>query len=798
MIKSVYVATALALAYLVFLNYPINTGSASLPPLGPFFNPFSGFWQNADPIDQSTDQNTTLSTLKDVVEIAFDDRAVPHVFAKNQADLAMTQGYLHARDRLWQMDLTARQAAGRLAEVFGERVVEIDRRNRNLGMAVSARRYAEEWKKCPDVEILTSYVKGVNAYITDLKAKDHPLEFKLFNYQPELWSIEKAALVMMSMNLVLCGRNEDIQHTNSLARLGRERYEYLFPEWNPKQSPIIPSSKDWHFTVNRDTMEPAILGAESVLEQPSEEGIGSNNWAIHGSRTVTGRPILCNDPHLQLTLPSIWYEMQLTSPEQNVYGVTFPGIPHIIIGFNKNIAWGQTNVGMDVSDLYKIKWLDPDKKYYELDGERMAVHEEIEYIKVKDGVAITDTIKYTYWGPVMREKDKVLALHWLPNVTTDGCAFNTFSKLNAGENFDEYLEALAHFNSPPQNYVFASVSGDIALKVQGKLPIKAVNQGKFILDGSKKSSGWGGYIEHLKTPMIKNPERGFVSSANQHSTDPTYPYFYHGYFEDYRSRSLNNQLDSLGKADVESMMDLQLSTYSQYAADLCPLLLHLLDTSSLSPMQQNLYQSLSHWDFRYDATTSSAVGFSLWADEFYQKTWDEFLDTTQEFKWPESWRTIQLLEEDPYDPSFDIIGTDLVETGLDLARQTFATAALKFDSLKQENPALAWQDHRSLSIPHLSRLPAFSEEGVKTGGTSSALNAVSPRNAPSWRMIVALGERVQAWGVFPGGASGNPGSPYYKTGIKAWAEGSYFELRFLDDVSELALDNLLFKQTLVP
>ena len=223
--------------------------------------------------------------------ILFDDRAVPHIFTKSIMDQAFLQGYMHAKDRLWQMDMTARQAAGRLAEVFGDRVIEIDRRNRQMGMPFAAEKHAQNWLTCPEINLLQQYINGVNYYINKLSYKDYPLEYKLFNYRPEPWSLQKSALVMMSMNLVLCGRNEDIAHTNSLAMLGKKEYEFLFPDWNPKQSPIIPRDQVWDFDVDRDTIEAEgqPIGYEFI--QSAAPGVGSNNWAIHGSRTASGKSI---------------------------------------------------------------------------------------------------------------------------------------------------------------------------------------------------------------------------------------------------------------------------------------------------------------------------------------------------------------------------------------------------------------------------------------------------------------------------------------------------------------------------
>ena len=330
-------------AYLFLLLKPVNTSSGSLPPIGPFFNPFSGFWQNGESAAASSEKILHKMGVTDPVSIIFDERFVPHIFAKSDLDIIMVQGYLHARNRLWQMDITARQASGRLGEIFGIGLVENDKRMRRMGLAKTAKHLTENWSKCSDYKYLEKYVAGVNFYISNLAPKDYPLEFKLFNYQPELWSVEKTAQVVMSMNLMLCGRNEDLAATNSLQLLGKEDFQDIFPRWNPRQSPIIPPETNWAFEGHQSMDEHSVIGYRfHSFINDAPRHIGSNNWAVNAQKTKDGIPILCNDPHLSLTLPSIWYEMQLKSDAYNAYGVSLPGIPHIAIGFNDHIAWGET------------------------------------------------------------------------------------------------------------------------------------------------------------------------------------------------------------------------------------------------------------------------------------------------------------------------------------------------------------------------------------------------------------------------------------------------------------------------
>ncbi|NND31145.1 MAG: penicillin acylase family protein [Saprospiraceae bacterium] len=767
------------IGYTLLLYYPINTSSGSLPPIGSFFNPFSGFWQNAEKTTPGGRINLSGMGIIDPVVIVFDERMVPHVYATDDLDLALLQGYLHAKDRLWQMDITARQASGRLAEIFGGRLLENDQRMRRMGLAKTAENLAKNWAACDDYKYLENYVAGVNYYINNLSKKEFPVEFKLFNYHPELWSIEKTAHVVMSMNLMLCGRNEDLAATNTRHLLGMKDFDDLFPKWNPKQSPIIPSEVDWSDSGNQKRKDQSVIGfrPERMINDAPRH-IGSNNWAVQAGKTEDGFPILCNDPHLSLTLPSIWYEIQMKSEEYNAYGVSLPGIPHIAIGFNEYIAWGETNVGMDVSDLYEIEWVDSARNSYHLDGKVMNVSLEVEEFKVKNAAPVLDTIKQTIWGPVFFEEGRSLALQWLPNLVSDNCIIASFESLNRATNFLEYYESLRPFKSPAQNFIFASKEGDIALKVQGALPIKPAKEGRFILDGSKKGNEWSGYVPFESTPFVHNPVRGFVASANQHPTDTTYPYAYHGYFDDFRGRSLNERLHRMDKISIADMKALQNSTFDLSAAELLPLLLDLV----VDTMDSSWLTDLKMWNHEFEGDAIAPVKFSLWENAFNDLIWDEISagesTADAEMLYPELWRTIEMLEKTPDHPYFDLTGTSKVETAKDLALLSLDKSMHIYDSLTQDTPNLDWKTFRSVNINHLSRIPAFSIAGIDVGGTANALNSIKGTHGPSWRMIVQLSDPIKAWGIYPGGQSGNPGSPYYQNMISDWARGEYYELHF--------------------
>ncbi|MEZ4959601.1 MAG: penicillin acylase family protein [Saprospiraceae bacterium] len=776
-----------------------------IPPIGHFFSPFAGFWQNAESLKDYVPQQLEIPEMKGKVKILFDERMVPHIFAENLEDAVFAQGYVTARFRLWQMDMLSRLPGGRLSEILGADLVETDKMMRRRGLAQSAETTVNSWQQSPETfQLIEAYGRGVNKYVQQLNAKDFPLEFKLLNYAPENWAPIKSALVKKYMDLTLCFAEEDLEATNALKVFGQDLFNKLYPEWNRKQSPVIPTGTKWNFTPpspagQKQEIQEAIGLIHHKVYPKERELVGSNNWAVSGSKTKSGKPILCNDPHLQLSLPSIWFEVQIHTPELNAYGVSIPGIPGILIGFNANTAWGETNVGQDVLDWYKIKWTDATETAYEMDGEIKKASLVVNPIRVRgQEEPVLDTVRWTEWGPVVYESDKNprhdLAMHWLANEAPNPSDIATFLGLDRGENYDDYATALTHYDYPAQNFVFASKSGDIAITVNGKFPIKEKEQGRFVQDGSLSANRWKGWIPRTDIPKVKNPGRGFVASANQHSTDPSYPYYYNSSsFDDYRGRYLVQQLSSMDSITPEEMMALQNSNYSILAAEGLPAMLDQLDTAGLGAVAAGLVAKMRTWDFRFDADKVEPAIFEEWWGHFYEMTFDEVLawKDSMPMLMPENWRLIELANSSPNDPIFDVTNTPEKETAREIATRSFKkTLAAMADDLV--NPTFNWSSKKGTEILHLARIPAFSRKNIAVGGYRQALNAISERHGPSWRMVVELGDEVKAWGVYPGGQSGTPGSPFYDNGIEQWRKGEYNELFFMKNTED-ARKPILFR-----
>ncbi|MBI5917109.1 MAG: penicillin acylase family protein [Bacteroidetes bacterium] len=778
------------------LDDPTKMKETLIPPMGPFFSPFTGFWQNAEFVGDFVPQKIEVPEMKGKVKIMFDERMVPHIFAENLADAAFAQGYVTAKFRFWQMDLISRASGGRLAEVIGEDALENDKLKRRQGMAVGAERAVASWRENKETfAIIQAYTDGVNTYLNHLAPKDYPLEFKLLNYQPEQWDAYKTALVKKYMDQTLCFSEDDLEASNALKILGPQTFGKLYPEYNPKQTPVIPAGTRWNFSPVAQPEKTEVQEAVGLIRhkvyQKERELVGSNNWAVSGSKTLSGKPILANDPHLKLSLPSIWFEVQIHTPDANFYGVSVPGIPGVLIGFNENTAWGETNVGQDVLDWYQINWTDAAKTSYQYDGGVKAAKIVVDSFKIRGKDALVyDTVRWTEWGPVVYESNDNdwhdLAMRWIGHDAPNPQDLSTFIGLAQGKNYDDYRKALEHYDFPAQNFVFAAKNGDIAITVNGKYPLKKEEQGRYVQDGSGSKNTWQGWVPKSQVPATKNPGRGFVASANQHSTDPTYPYYYNSTnFDNYRGRFLNMELGDMDSITVEDMMKLQNNNFSIHAAEGLPAMLRQLDTTSLTAVQKSIVGKLKAWDFRFGKDKIEPVIFKSWWDKFYEMTFDEVLvwEDSIPILMPEKWRLVELAANSPGDPIFDNQKTPERETAKNIATASF-NAALKDLADNLLNPEFNWAAFKKTSIMHLARIPAFSKTNLNVGGYSQALNAISETNGPSWRMIVELGDEVKGWGVFPGGQSGNPGSPFYTDSLEKLVNGEYHELFFMKNESD--------------
>lgn len=785
---SKWLAFLFSTAVLVALLFVYQQKTGVLPPLGRFFSPAEGFWVQAESIEQNAPAELKLSGLKKPARVVYDDRLVPHLFAESEEDLFFLQGYVTAKHRLWQMEMQTRVAEGRLSEVIGPNLLQRDREMRRLGLKWGAQRSLALMMQHPQSRmILQQYSAGVNAYINSLDVRSMPLEYKLLDFHPEPWSPLKSVLLVKYMSNMLTGYETDFELSNLAKLYGMETLNQLFPEFPDSLDPVIPKGTTYprstpaHAKAD-STITPALSALNLPLERP-EPGYGSNNWAISGTRSASGKPILCNDPHLGLNLPSIWYEIQLHAPGLDVYGVSIPGAPCVIIGFNDNIAWGITNAAMDVKDWYSVRFRDKNRKEYLIDSTWKPVRSLVERFAVRGEEPVYDTILFTEHGPVAYDDrfrpspEKVnMALRWTAHDFSN--VLLAFYQLNRATDYAGYARALEQFDSPGQNFVFASASGDIAIRHNGRFVDRYPQQGRFVLDGTRSDQLWRNYIPWSDIPQVKNPERGFVSSANQHPTDASYPYYYTGVYEYYRNRRLNDLLSKVDKAKPEDMMRIQTDNYNLCAAEVLPWLLQRLPEMRFTAVQLEALKYLRNWTFFNETDAVAAVYFEEWYERFRLSLWDEFQTDSRSMLIPGNFQTWDYLRRFPDSPFIDKQGTPETETLPQLVVRSFADAVAAVEQWKLKNPrkSLTWAHYKNTTVKHLSQQAAFSVDNVPIGGNAGILNATSHSKGASWRMVVVPGSDGEAWGVYPGGQSGNPGSPHYIDFVDEWAAGKYFSL----------------------
>jgi len=777
------------------LIYVLSVPLGSLPPVGSFFHPTMGFWANAETVGVSGDITFPTSSTTDPVEVFYDDRGVPHIFAQNDADLYFAQGYVSARDRLFQMELQIRAAGGTLSEWLGETTKEYDRHQRRLGMMYGAEQALDLITENDTIRtVIESYADGVNAYINSLTYETYPLEYKILNAVPAEWKPLNTALLLKYMTQMLAGRSEDFRTSNTIAHFGEEFVNTYLSSRSDLMDPIIPDGKEWMF-------EPIMVNPPNSLYEPGyadeiepwkpDPLNGSNNWVVDGTKTAGGYPILSNDMHLNMSMPSIWYEIQLHAPGVNAYGVMLQGAPAIIVGFNDYVAWGLTNNGGDVMDWYDITFRNDQKEEYMHDGEWLPATRRIETINVKGEPAINDTILFTHHGPVYESEQitpasEVIqqnhALRWIAHDPSN--ELMALYKLNRAENHTDFKNSFRSYKAPSQNVNFASIDGDIAMQTIGQFPVKWRFQGRSVGNGADSRYDWDQFLPYEQNPYALNADRGFLSAANQYPTSPEYPYYLGESFAPYeRGRRINDLLREMENVIASDFEEMMMDNFSYHAYRLLPALLDAIPADSLDSNERDFLSRLKNWDYHNRADEVEPTIFYYWWQELNDAVWTDNYDTPYPMRRPARDITVDLIVENPESIWLDDVHTTDVETLDDLALEAFKGALNRLQSNHGEYPAdWQWGTVHSTSLGHVAQIPGMGTDELFTGGGAESINAIRGSHGPSWRMVVELDpEGVRGYGVYPGGQSGNPGSKTYNQFVETWRTGELYELQFLRD-----------------
>lgn len=744
---------------------------------------------------QTTTQTLKLAGLKASVTVRRDERGIPYIEAANEADLYFAQGYVTASDRLWQMELGRRFARGELAEILGRDALEEDKRHRTYGFAQVVE--AEIAQAPPQARAqLEIYTQGVNAFISSLDEKSLPPEFRILQFKPRPWTPADSLLIIKNFGEALnTSWPTDMAMEAGLAQLPADKREALLLETSPLDVLVVGtdnvrkkaavSTPRPEYSTSLETLQ-TLSQIENNMARSferlglfAEDRAASNNWVVSGKRTVSGKPLLANDPHLGASAPSIWYMMHLSAPGMRVAGVTSPGLPGIVIGHNEHIAWGFTNVGPDVQDLY-VETFDKEnpRRYMTPAGWREAVVRR-EEIKVRKGFLDSSTeivpldVTVTRHGPIILEKNgKRYALRWtaLDPKLNDAAGFQT---LNSARNWKEYVAALSSYVGPMQNMVYADVDGHIGYYAAGRVPIRKSGDGNLPYDGSTDAGEWTGFIPYDKLPHLFDPPSGIIVTANQRIVGRDYPYFLtHVWPAPYRARRILDLLQAKPKLTIDDFRAIQGDTHSIAMATFTREVVKLARgqaTSASDGKWRETIQLLDGWDGRMNADSRPALLAAVMRAEFSNRIFTAALgaELAKNYTWPNRDTLIdRILTERPTEwlPKEFKDYAELLRACEKAARETLTKR------FGEDESKWTWGQSTQVRFPHpLAAVPLigqqFSIPAFPQNGSGGTVNV--GRNV-SMRFIADAGDWDKTQHGITLGESGLPNSPHWKDQLEDW------------------------------
>lgn len=759
------------------------------------------------------DGSISIAGLEHQVTVDRDGWGVPHIRAASVEDAAEAQGYVMAQDRLWQMDLLRRVARGQLSEILGARTLAIDKDFRTIGLGRVAEREAATLDPEPR-KILEAYARGVNQFIEQHRT-NLPLEFSLLRYKPQPWKPADTLAISGYMYRTLADTRERKWNRAKVAeRAGADRSKDLFsqasamdhfvigdpnvPNDGSQRSATDPDDDD-DDDMQPDTVFKAELGSAtgsasdesasdlgSALGQSAEnflaeswneirQGLGSNNWVVSGVHTATGKPLLANDTHLDLMMPSLWYEVHVTAPGWNVKGFTLPGAPMVIIGHNQHIAWGFTNNGADVEDLYIETFNPASPDEYRVKGSWVKAQIIDETIRVKGRPDEHLRVTITRHGPVVRrEGDKAYAMRW--TATEPGGLANSYTWLGRARNWKEFRDTMKRVWGPAQNAVYADVEGNIGYIMAARVPIRKKGHGEVPEPGDTDDYEWTGYIPFDQLPQALNPGSGLIVTANARVVGPNYkPYLTDRWEEPYRTARIYDLLHDRRDLRVEDMLKVETDTYSYPHVFLAEQLLAAAKTvKPKDPRTQKLIDGLKDWNGIADSN-SPEISFlhnvrlaalkliltPVLGEEVSLYQWRSmtFLQTTLTDR-PSKWLPSAFKNYD-----------ELLVEAADSAVKRLAE-----DGRSEHLEDWAWKNFNSLDmfhpLGHQGLLKMFlSITGKPQSGTVYSVRAATKTHGPAMRFVANPANWDGSILLVASGESGQPGSRHYSDQFSYWYEG---------------------------
>ncbi len=771
------------------------------------------WWLVYRPLPQ-LDGSISVPGLQNQVSVQRDQWGVPHIQASSVEDMAEAQGYVVAQDRLWQMDLLRRVGRGQLSEILGPATLDIDKDFRELNFSRTADREAHLMD--PQLrKIMDAYARGVNLFIEQHRSR-LPLEFMLLNYKPEPWKASDSLVIVAYMYRTLTDtRHAELHRAEVVEKVGPELAKDLYSDEaamdhfvvgdpNVDKNPHVISQDDSD-DEDDDLDYDDVLKASRVLNDAPAASIaavgpditsslasrvrawlgegqadvrrmlGSNNWVVSGAHTATGKPLLANDMHLELNIPPIWYEAHLTSPGWNVKGFSLPGTPGIVVGHNDRIAWGFTNNGADVLDLYIETFNPANPDEYRVNGQWRKAEVFDDVIHVKGAPDETYRVVVTRHGPVVhRENDKVYAMRW--TALEPGGLSNTYSWLGLAQNWKEFREALSHVWGPGQNVIYADVDGNIGYTLAARVPIRKKGHGTVPVPGDTDDYEWTGYIPFEDLPQSFNPDSGLIVTANARVTGPDYkPYLTDDWEEPYRTARIYDLLHDKHDLRPEDMLKVQTDAYSYPHVFIAE---QLVAAANLAPPKdprtKKLIDEAKQWNGIADANSTVVpfldntmyVALGLMLEPYLGKN-SELYD----------WRKLAFLQR---------VLTERPARWLPSGYQNYdelltAAADRSVRKLEEETKDPEAQDWTWRRFNYLDMLHPIGREGIlkkllsltdePQSGTMFSPRAASRHHGPSERFVANLADWDKSIMLIPAGQSGQPGSEHYTDQFPYWFEG---------------------------
>ncbi len=752
------------------------------------------------------DGELRVDGLQQPVTIYRDKYSVPHIIAQNEHDLFFAQGYVHAQDRLWQMDITRRAGEGRLSEILGSSALQYDKLFKTIGIQRIAEKL--EAQLHPESKLIVqAYSDGVNAFIHSHRG-NYPIEFDMLNYVPEDWQPVHTLIVsrMMAWELNLSWY-VDLTLGELVQKFGEEKAKEIFPTY-PENAPVIVPKE----LLNKQTAfngEDFLRADKSFRKFFGMSGmhIGSNAWAVSGKKSESSYAMLANDPHLGLSEPSKWYEVHLQGGSLDVAGVSLPGAPGIIIGHNHSIAWGMTNVMADDADFFieQEDSLHHDRYLYK--GELKTFELYNDTIFVKDSSVVPITIRESVHGPIINDVNQTaaasqnpVALRWTGEDASD--ELYAIYCIDKAQSWEQFKNGVKYFTVPGQNFVYADDKGNIGYCMGVRLPIRASQNPTLPMPGWTGNYDWKGFVPFEKLPQLFNPPEQFIATANNKTTDASFPYHISNLWEPpSRIERIRELLSTQNKISVEDFKRIQLDYYSYFAKQVTPFIIHAFDSVRIADAHlQTALNYFRNWNFQQTKNDVSTALFNVFfthlLENVFENKMGEALYKNYIFLANIPLRVVPALLNTPSSSWFDDPSTPNVETRDEVIRKSLAQAIAELQlSLGDKMKMWQWGRLHTLTFEHPfgSRPPLgtiFNIGPFEVGGSGTTLNngeyhlgdPYRMHLGPSMRQIVDFSDINGALSVIPTGQSGQPLSAHYSDQTSMWLNGDYHTLP-LDDAA---------------